>query len=209
MSIITILKTYVTPIYSESFANNFLDSTAYSISSVKVLRTNLNDNPTKFRCFGRETISTTSRSGDQFNEFYCYEIYEFTDESIGFDANTIEIKFTRGSHFINACEFQKHIKIFSYPSDKKFILYIIKMSIYTYKFFNLGRLCETPGSYEEQTFEPKMKFYLPGQKVSYKCFSTSSINFQAVNVERICQDNGFWSRRAPICISGVVKPILT
>lgn len=75
-------------------------------------------------------------------------------------------------------------------------------------FFYLVRLCGTPGSYEDQIFKPKLDFYLPGQMISYKCFSTSSTGYVGVNNNvRQCQENGTWSGRAPICISGVVVMI--
>lgn len=66
---------------------------------------------------GRKSVSIGSENGEDFNTFYFYEIKDFSDESIGFDADVIEIEFALGSYSVNACEFQKNIKTFSYPGE--------------------------------------------------------------------------------------------
>lgn len=63
------------------------------------------------------------------------------------------------------------------------------------------RVCGIPEAHQNQSIMPKAHYYLVGQEVIYNCSDDAHILIG--DPIRICQHNGLWSGKTPLCIQGI------
>lgn len=124
--------------------------------------------------------SIRCHDSEYFDGYHTFLCYQSGDKALtsnyrpGYDAKFVDIF---GDIYVDdSCDFSNIVKVYSYPI----------------------RVCGIPEAHQNQSIMPKAHYYLVGQEVIYNCSDDAHILIG--DPIRICQHNGLWSGKTPICI---------